>query len=204
MPPNKALQLPSHSAFQSTSDRLWHCNPGASGEPRRRCGSQLSARSVGQHPREEIASESRCEPRATFREAHARYSRASASPSACPALTPRQLLPSFVLARERRSHEVGCFASAGSARSGFARNGSTRGQATSTGRCRSRPQRSWDRGPGRPAVGTSRRAAASQGLANKRLQLTCESSAGSIRGSVWRRTARRAAGGQRLSHAAEP
>ena len=39
----KALQLTSHSAFQSTSDRFWRWNLGASGGPRRRCGSQLSA-----------------------------------------------------------------------------------------------------------------------------------------------------------------
>ena len=42
----KALQLTSHSAFQSTSDRVSHRQLGASSELRRRCGSQLSARSV--------------------------------------------------------------------------------------------------------------------------------------------------------------
>ena len=41
-------------------------------------------------------------------------------------------------------------------------------------------------------------------LANNRLQLTCESKLQLIRGSVWRRSAGRTAGGQRLSHAAEP
>jgi len=38
-----ALQLTSHSAFQSTGGRVWHRNLAASSEPRRRCGSQLSA-----------------------------------------------------------------------------------------------------------------------------------------------------------------
>ena len=47
MPPNKALHLTSHSPFQSASGRVWHRNLGASGEPQRRCGSQLSAMSVG-------------------------------------------------------------------------------------------------------------------------------------------------------------
>jgi hypothetical protein len=46
-PPNKALQLPSHSAFQSAADRAWRRNMGASLEPRRRCGSQLSADPLG-------------------------------------------------------------------------------------------------------------------------------------------------------------
>jgi hypothetical protein len=42
MPPNKALQLTSHSVLESPSGRVWSRNLGASNEPRRRCGSQLS------------------------------------------------------------------------------------------------------------------------------------------------------------------
>jgi hypothetical protein len=43
----KALQLPGHSAFQATSDGVWHGNLGASSESRRRCGSQVSADPLG-------------------------------------------------------------------------------------------------------------------------------------------------------------
>jgi hypothetical protein len=43
----KALQLPSHSAFQSAGGRVWRRNLGAPNEPRRRCGSQLSADPLG-------------------------------------------------------------------------------------------------------------------------------------------------------------
>lgn len=43
----KALQLTSHSAFQSDGGRVWRRNLGASSEPRRRCDSQLSADPLG-------------------------------------------------------------------------------------------------------------------------------------------------------------
>jgi len=48
---NKALQLTSHSAFQSTLGNRWYCSSGASVEPRRRCGSPLNARPGKADPR---------------------------------------------------------------------------------------------------------------------------------------------------------
>ena len=47
----KALQLTSHSAFQPAGGRVWRQNLGASVEPRRRCGSQLSADPLGSEKR---------------------------------------------------------------------------------------------------------------------------------------------------------
>ncbi len=44
--PNKRLQLTSHSAFQSSSGRVWHRNLRASAGLRRRCASQLNRESV--------------------------------------------------------------------------------------------------------------------------------------------------------------
>ena len=42
-PPNKALQLTSHSAFQLTFGRVWHRTSALSCGPQGRCGPQLSA-----------------------------------------------------------------------------------------------------------------------------------------------------------------
>jgi hypothetical protein len=201
--PNKALQLTWHSAFQTRSGSILASTLGASATvgglchaaerhvrwpaPARRDRFGVSLRAPSDLPRG-------ARPLLTcFCFAARLPSVDPAGPSAFRSVPAREAESRSRLLRKRRQRPLA-----------VRPQSLYRGRATSTGRCRSPSQPDCDHRPGRPSAGASRRAAASQGLANKRLQLTCESPARSMRGSVWRRTAGRAAGGQRLSHAAEP